>query len=277
VLFGEIPERLAAETDHLQRIRTYLGWRPFDDEARERLTRWLTPRATDDVLPYDLMARAEDILQTWQVILPASSTLEELIASVTARVQGALYPLYFGYYDQALTVYTHLADQHCVFHTQVIACSVHEAIHVLDGLLANDTILRPKGHFVDQHGYTDQLFGLCHLLGYSLRPRLNVSKQTLYKLDRGTSYGHLDAVFAGAIEVALIREQWDQLVRVAASLRNRTAPAHIVLTCFASSAPSDRLSQGAHGLGTGAQDPLPLALYPRGTAPRANATPDQPG
>src|SRR5213596_2971990 len=48
-----------------------------------------------------------------------------------------------------------------------------------DRLLENDTILRPKEHFVDQHGYTDQLFGLCHLLGYSLMPRLTVSKQTL--------------------------------------------------------------------------------------------------
>ena len=81
---------------------------------------------------------------------------------------GSLYPRYFGYYDQALTVYTHVADQHSVFHTQVIACSVREAIYVLDGLLNNDTVLRPKEHFVDQHGYTDQLFGLCHLLGYSL-------------------------------------------------------------------------------------------------------------
>ena len=90
---------------------------------------------------------------------------------------GSLYPRYFGYYDPALTVYTHVADQHSVFHTQVIACSLREAIYVLDGLLANDTILRPKEHFVDQHGYTDQLFGLCHLLGYSLMPRLTVSKQ----------------------------------------------------------------------------------------------------
>ena len=77
---------------------------------------------------------------------------------------GSLYPRYFGYYDQALTVSTHIADQHSVFHTQVIACSVREAIYVLDGLLRNDTVLRPKEHFVDQHGFTDQLFGLCHLL-----------------------------------------------------------------------------------------------------------------
>jgi TnpA family transposase len=162
---------------------------------------------------------------------------------------GSLYPRYFGYYDQALTVYTHISDQHSVFHTQVISCSVREAIYVLDGLLNNDTVLRPKEHFVDQHGFTDQLFGLCHLLGFTLMPRLNVSKQTLYKLDRTKSYGDLDAVIHSTVDTALIREQWDQLVRVAASLRNRTAPAHVVLRRLASSAPSDRLAKALTALG----------------------------
>jgi TnpA family transposase len=162
---------------------------------------------------------------------------------------GSFYPRYFGYYDQALTVYTHISDQHSVFHTQVIACSVREAIYVLDGLLNNDTILRPQEHFVDQHGFTDQLFGLCHLLGFTLMPRLNVSKQTLYKLDRTKSYGRLDEVITSTVDTALIREQWDQLVRVAASLRNRTAPAHVVLRRLASSAPSDRLAKALTVLG----------------------------
>jgi TnpA family transposase len=130
-----------------------------------------------------------------------------------------------------------------VFHTEVIACAVREAVYVLDGLLANDTILRPREYFVDQHGYTDQLFGLCHLLGFSLMPRLNVSQQKLYRLDRSTRYGRLDAVLTGTVDLALIREQWDQLVQVAASLPNRTAPAHVVLTRLASSAPSDRLAR----------------------------------
>jgi TnpA family transposase len=162
---------------------------------------------------------------------------------------GSLYPRYFGYYDQALTIYTHMSDQHSVFHTQVISCSVREAIYVLDGLLNNDTVLRPQEHFVDQHGFTDQLFGLCHLLGFTLMPRLNVSKQTLYKLDRTKSYGALDDVITGTIDTALIREQWDQLVRVAVSLRNRTAPAHVVLRRLASSAPSDRLAKALTALG----------------------------
>jgi TnpA family transposase len=52
-----------------------------------------------------------------------------------------------------------------------------------------------------------------------------------------------------ATDTALIREQWDQLVRVAASLRNRTAPAHVVLRRLASSAPSDRLAKALTALG----------------------------
>ena len=55
--------------------------------------------------------------------------------------------------------------------------------------------------------------------------------------------------FTGTVDLALIREQWDQLVRVAASLRNRTAPAHVVLQRLASSAPSDRLAKALTALG----------------------------
>jgi hypothetical protein len=44
ILFGEVPGRFATETEHLQRIRTYLGWRPFDDESRVRLTHWINQR-----------------------------------------------------------------------------------------------------------------------------------------------------------------------------------------------------------------------------------------
>ncbi len=46
-----------------------------------RLIRWLTQRATDDLLPSDLVSRAEEILRAWQVVLPVLSTLEELVAS----------------------------------------------------------------------------------------------------------------------------------------------------------------------------------------------------
>jgi hypothetical protein len=82
---------LATETEHLHRIRAYLGWQPFDEEARTRLAHWLTQRATDDLPPSDLVTRAEDILRAWQIVVPAPSTLEEIIVSVTAQVQDDIY------------------------------------------------------------------------------------------------------------------------------------------------------------------------------------------
>lgn len=62
------------------------------------------------------------------------------------------------------------------------------------------------------------------------------------------SYGDLDAIFrGGVVDLALVREQWDQLVRAAASLKRRTSPAHVVLERLASS--SDRLARDLTALG----------------------------
>jgi TnpA family transposase len=46
-----------------------------------------------------------------------------------------------------------------------------------------------------------------------------------------------------------IPEQWDQLVRVAASLKNRVCPAHVVVQRLANSSPSDRLAKALTMLG----------------------------
>jgi TnpA family transposase len=70
---------------------------------------------------------------------------------------------------------------------------------VLDGLLENDTILRPREHYTDTHGFTEQLFGLCLLLGYSFMPRLrDLANQQLYKVDRTLPLGRLQPLFHSA-------------------------------------------------------------------------------
>ncbi len=163
---------------------------------------------------------------------------------------AGFYPRYFGFYDRAITVYTHTSDQFSVFASRAISCSPREALYVLDGLLDNDTILRPREHYTDTHGATEQLFALCYLLGFSFMPRLHdPKKQSLYKLARETSYGPIDPLFSGAVDVGLVREQWDALVRVAASLKNHTAPAHVVLDRLVASSPSDRFAKALTMLG----------------------------
>jgi hypothetical protein len=67
---------------------------------------------------------------------------------------ASYYPRYYGYYEKAIGIYTHISDQSAVFGTQVISCSPREALYVLDGLLANNTILQIREHTTDIHGYT---------------------------------------------------------------------------------------------------------------------------
>jgi TnpA family transposase len=180
----------------------------------------------------------------------ASSSDGQRFGVQESSLLAGFYPRYFGFYDRAVTVYTHVSDQFSVFAERTISCSVREAIYVLDGLLENDTILRRREHYTDTHGFTEQLFELCYLLGFSFMPRLkDLADQQLYKVDRGRSYGVIDPLFRGAIDVALVREQWDPLVRVAASLRARPAPVHVVLDRLAASSPSDRLAKALTMLG----------------------------
>jgi TnpA family transposase len=163
---------------------------------------------------------------------------------------ASFYPRYFGYYDRAVTVYTHVSDQFSVFGTRVISCAPREALYVLDGLLENDSVLRLREHSTDTHGYIEDLFGLCYLLGYSFMPRIrDLADQQLYKIDRDVVYPNLTGIFRGGVDVDLIREQWDQLVRVAASLKNRVCPAHVVVQRLANSSPSDRLAKALTMLG----------------------------
>jgi TnpA family transposase len=163
---------------------------------------------------------------------------------------ASFYPRYFGYYERAVTLYTHTSDQYSVFSTRAISCSAREALYVLDGLLENDTILRPREHSTDTHGFTEQLFGLCYLLGYSFMPRLrDLADQQLYRVDQGNPPESLRPLLHGGLDFSLLGEQWDQLVRVAASLRNRVARAHVVLQRLANASPADRVAKALTTLG----------------------------
>ncbi len=178
----------------------------------------------------------------------ASSSDGQRFGVQTSSLLASFYPRYFGYYDRAITVYTHVSDQFSAFSARAISCSPREAIFVLDGLLENDTLLRPREHYTDTHGFTEQFFGLCHLLGISFMPRLkDLKDQQLYRIDRATSHSAVDALYRGVVDVALIRDQYDALVRIASSLRNRTAPAHVVLERLAAS--SDRPARALTMLG----------------------------
>ena len=63
------------------------------------------------------------------------------------------------------------------------------------------------------------------------------------------SYVYLDPLFSGTIDLNLLAEQWDGLVRVAASLKNRLVRANIRVRRLASSSPTNRLAKALTHLG----------------------------
>ena len=163
---------------------------------------------------------------------------------------GSVYPRYFGYYDRALQLYTHTSDQNSVYGTQAISCAPREAGYVLGGILDNDTELTIREHTSDTNGFTEHLFGLCALLGINFMPRLkDLPDQILSRIDRAADYGVLQPLLRGRINIDLILEQWDQLVRLAASLKDRLAPAHVVIQRLVNANASDRLAGALSQLG----------------------------
>jgi TnpA family transposase len=129
-------------------------------------------------------------------------------------------------------------------------CAPREAGYVLGGILDNDTVLAIREHTFDTHGFTEHLFGLCVLLGITFMPRLkDLPDQVLSRIDRDADYGALQPLLRGRINIELILEQWDQLVRLAASLKDRLTPARVVMQCMVNANASDRLVGALSQLG----------------------------
>lgn len=81
-------------------------------------------------------------------------------------------------------------------------------------------------------------------------PRLkDLADQQLYKISKTEDYGELNSIFRQTIDCQLIEEQYDQLVKIAASLKNKTAPAHVVLKRLINATPADHISKALSQLG----------------------------
>ncbi|MEL6455735.1 MAG: Tn3 family transposase [Cyanobacteria bacterium J06623_5] len=163
---------------------------------------------------------------------------------------ASAYPRYYGYYEKAIGLYTHTSDQYSVFATQAISCGPREALYVLDGLLKNNTILKIRQHTTDTHGYTEIIFALCHLLGFYFMPRIrDLKDQQLYRVNRKADYGVFAPLLTKTVDMDIVEEQWEAMLRVALSLKQRTAPAHVIVQRLTNSFPADRLSKAFTNLG----------------------------
>jgi TnpA family transposase len=139
---------------------------------------------------------------------PAGSTGEALNV-VNARYGNAA----------GLSAYSHVSDQYAPFSTQVIPATAYEAPYILDGLLQNDTGRQIREHYADTGGFTDHVFAICSILGYRFAPRIrDLPDKRLYAPVPGKVPPTLQPLVGGKINVRLIRENWPDILRLAASM-----------------------------------------------------------
>jgi TnpA family transposase len=132
--------------------------------------------------------------------------------------------------DPTVTFYTHISDQYGPFHTKVINSTVRDALHVLDGLLGHNTDLRVKEHYTDTAGFTDHVFGTCHMLGFRFAPRIrDLGDHKIYPIAKPGKYPSLQSLIGGTVNTKRIEQYWDDLLRLICSIGLGTVSTSLIL------------------------------------------------
>jgi TnpA family transposase len=176
----------------------------------------------------DTLSRANARLVNYQATIPLAqawgggevASADGLRFMVPLRTLNAgPNPKYFGT-GRGITLVNYTSDQFSGFKNVVVTGTMRDSLVVLEGLLNQETGLHPKELMTDTASYSDVIFGLFHLLGYQFSPRLaDVGESRFWRMDVSADYGVLNGLARQTINRDLITQNWDDLLRVAGSLK----------------------------------------------------------
>lgn len=128
----------------------------------------------------------------------------------TGRELGHRNPKYGS--QPVVVFYTHISDQYAPYHSKCIVTNARDATYVLDGLLYHESDLVIEEHYTDTSGFTDQVFGLCHLLGFRFAPRIrDIGERRLYPVGDRHWWPRLEPTFGENIRLREIENHWDDM------------------------------------------------------------------
>lgn len=150
---------------------------------------------------------------------------------------------YFGS-SRGITWYNFISDQFSGFHGIVIPGTLRDSIFVLEGLLEQQTGLNPVEIMTDTAGASDMVFGLFWLLGYQFSPRLaDAGESVFWRVDKEANYGVLNDLARGSANPQKIEHHWDDMMRIAGSLKLGTVQASALIRSLLKSDRPSSLAQ----------------------------------
>ncbi len=206
-----------------------VGYRPLVDDSNPALRESRLRYVAQRYLRVETLAAANARIVDYHAKLPLS---ERWGGGEVASIDGLRFvvprrTIHAGfnrrYFDRrrGVTALGTIADHYAGLRTIVIPGTQPDAPYALDGLLDPQTSVRPREIMTDTAGYTDIMFALYRLLSYRYSPRLADSgAATLWRLN-ATDYGPLNPLARNQIDRRLIRENYDDVLRIAGSLLQR--------------------------------------------------------
>jgi TnpA family transposase len=148
------------------------------------------------------------------------------------------------------SIYGFLSNRFASFFSRMIQASESEAPYVLDGLLHNESSVEIHEHATDTAGATETTFSMFHAFGYRLISRIrNLGNRRLFVIDPDPAYEPLDALIAGAVNMEVIEQHWDEVLRLKASIGAGLVPPSVILKKLSASPRQNRLNQALREMG----------------------------
>lgn len=134
-------------------------------------------------------------------------------------------PKYFGI-GRGVTWYNLMSDQFSGLNDITVPGTLRDSLILLAVVLEQQTELQPTQIMTDTGAYSDVVFGLFRLLGYRFCPRLaDVGGSRFWRIDQKADYGLLNSASAHHISLQKIASHWDDMLRLAGSLKLGRVPA----------------------------------------------------
>ncbi len=134
-------------------------------------------------------------------------------------------PKYFGV-GRGVTWYNLLSNQFSGLNEITVPGTLRDSLILLAVVLEQQTNLQPTQIMTDTGAYSDVVFGLFRLLGYRFSPRLaDIGGTRFWRIDSKADYGVLNQVSANRINLDKIVPHWDDMLRLAGSLKLGRVPA----------------------------------------------------
>lgn len=137
---------------------------------------------------------------------------------------------YFGR-QKGVTWLNMINDQAIGLGAKVVSGTVRDSLHVIDVVHNQDGGQRPDIVVTDTASYSDLVFGLLQLLGYSYRPALaDISDQKMWTTTRPpAAYGCLVTAARGRVSIDKIEQHWPDILRVVGSIHTGAVRAYDIV------------------------------------------------